>query len=121
MSEPRTLPLIRPDLTVQKLSDQEFVVKLRALRQYFRVGPEEAFLIEELQKPQTRTSLIRAFQKQFQEELTRSDIADFVELAKSRKLLIGADDTEIFTAPPPLSGLAHSLSPHDRSCGRTKG
>ncbi len=93
MSEPRTLPLIRPDLTVQKLSDREFVVKLRALRQYFRVGPEEAFLIEELQKPQTRTSLIRAFQKQFQEELTRSDIADFVELAKSRKLLLGADDT----------------------------
>jgi multidrug resistance efflux pump len=93
MPEPRTLPLIRPDLTVQKLSDQEYVVKLRALRQYFRVGPEEAFLIEELKKPQTRSSLIRSFEKQFSGELSRSDVEDFVELAKSRKLLVGADDS----------------------------
>ena len=94
MSEPRTLPLIRPDLTVQKLSDQEFVVKLRALRQYFRIGPEEAFLIEELKQPHTRTSLIQAFQNQFGQELSRTDVQDFVDLAKARKLLIGTDDTD---------------------------
>jgi putative peptide zinc metalloprotease protein len=94
MSEPRTLPLIRPDLTVQKLSDQEFVVKLRALRQYFRVGPEEAFLIEELKKPHTRSSLIHAFRNQIGQDLSRADVEDFVELAKARKLLIGTDDTD---------------------------
>ncbi len=88
MADDTTLPRIRPDLIVQPLSDLEFVVKLRARKQYFRVGPQEAFLLEALQQPQTRATLVEAYRNRFQEKLSKSDVKDFIALAQDKKLLI---------------------------------
>ena len=90
MADEELLPKVRPDLTVKRLSDQEFVVKLRARREYFRVGPEEGFLLEALQQPQTQSSLIDAFFARFGEKLATTDVQDFLGLAIGRKLLVEA-------------------------------
>ena len=89
MSILEELPQVSPDLTLQELSPQEFVVKLRSRKQYFSVGPEEAFLLEMLQTPQTRNSLKKAFKERFGERLSSQDIGDFLQLITQRGLLVG--------------------------------
>lgn len=82
-----TLPKLRSDAVVQRLSDEDFVVKLPTEREYFSVGPGEAFLLKQFDGIATIDSLLDAFEKEFREEISAQDIDDFIEIAKSRKLL----------------------------------
>lgn len=85
-----TLPKLRSDAVVQRLTDEDFVVKLPAERQYFSVGAGEAFLLKQLDGTATIDSLLAAFEKEFREEISSADIDDFVDIANARKLLESA-------------------------------
>lgn len=82
-----TLPKLRSDAVVQRLTDEDFVVKLPAEREYFSIGAGEAFLLQQFDGIATIDSLLEAFEKEFREEISARDIDDFIEIAKSRKLL----------------------------------
>lgn len=82
-----TLPKLRSDAVVQRLTDEDFVVKLPAEREYFSIGAGEAFLLQKFDGIATIDSLLEAFEKEFREEISSRDIDDFIEIAKSRKLL----------------------------------
>ena len=81
-----TLPKLRSDAVVQRLSDEDFVVKLPTEREYFSVGAGEAFLRQQFDGIATIDSLLEAFEKEFREEISARDINDFIEIAKARKL-----------------------------------
>lgn len=87
-----TLPKLRRDAVVQRLSDDEFVVKLKDDQEYFSVGAGEAFLLRQLDGVATIDSLLEAFEKEFREDLSEQDIDDFLELAKARRLLERSKD-----------------------------
>lgn len=86
-SNTATLPKLRSDAVVQRLNDEDFVVKLPAEREYFSIGVGEAFLLRKFDGVATIDSLLEAFEKEFREEISARDIDDFIEIAKSRKLL----------------------------------
>ncbi len=89
MSKPTpTLPRLRQDVVVQRMSDREFVVRLTADRKYFSIGAEEAFLLQRLDGTlNTIEALIAEFEKEFDDQLSQQDVNEFVELANSRMLL----------------------------------
>ncbi|MFM9966636.1 MAG: efflux RND transporter periplasmic adaptor subunit [Planctomycetaceae bacterium] len=82
-----TLPKLRSDAVVQRLSDEDFVVKLPTEREYFSVGAGEAFLLKQFDGIATIDSLLEAFEKEFKEEISARDVDEFIEIAKARKLL----------------------------------
>lgn len=92
------LPLLRPEVVVQRLSDDEYVIKLARRRQYFRVGPEEAALIDALREPQTRSTLQRDFQEKFDDHLSDEDIDEFLDLVR-QKDLISDESSETSSLP----------------------
>lgn len=94
MAAPRELPRIRPDLVVQTLSARECVVKLRARREYFSVGPQEAFLLRAMQSVQTEETLQAAFEEEYGERLSPQDVRDFEALVQQRGLLVGQERGE---------------------------
>lgn len=98
-----TLPRLRGDAVVQQVSDEVFVVKLPAEREYFSVGPSEAFLLQQLDGTTTNRSVRKAFAGKFHEELSRQDINDFLELAAARKLLERPKDAVEDIKPEPDS------------------
>ncbi len=82
-----TLPKLRSDAVVQRLTDEDFVVKLPSEREYFSIGAGEAFLLQQFDGIATIDSLLEAFEKEFREEISARDVDDFIEIARSRKLL----------------------------------
>lgn len=82
-----TLPKLRSDAVVQRLTDEDFVVKLPTEREYFSIGAGEAFLLKQFDGIATIDSLLEAFEKEFREEISAQDVDDFIEIAKSRKFL----------------------------------
>lgn len=88
-SEP--LPARRSDLVLSSPEGQDgYVVKDPHARTYFRIGEEEAFLLERLDGRATPDAICQAFAAEFGEELPRADLDVFVELAERRGLLEGA-------------------------------
>ncbi len=53
-----TLPKLRSDAVVQRLSDEDFVVKLPTEREYFSIGAGEAFLLQKFDGIATIDSLL---------------------------------------------------------------
>ena len=104
-----TLPKLRSDAVVQRLSDEDFVVKLPAERQYFSVGAGEAFLLKQFDGIATIDSLLAAFEKEFREEISARDVDDFIEIAKARKLL----ESSPSNADATPSALAKQLADDD--------
>ena len=70
-----SLPRLRSDVVVQRMSDREFVVKARSERKYFTVGAEEAFLLQRMNGTlDTIDALIAEFAKEFDDELSQQDV-----------------------------------------------
>ena len=103
------MPKLRSDAVVQRLSDEDFVVKLPAERQYFSVGAGEAFLLKQFDGIATIDSLLAAFEKEFREEISARDVDDFIEIAKARKLL----ESSPSNADATPSALAKQLADDD--------
>ena len=104
-----TLPKLRSDAVVQRLSDEDFVVKLPTEREYFSVGAGEAFLLKQFDGIATIDSLLAAFEKEFREEISARDVDDFIEIAKARKLL----ESSKSNADATPSALAKQLADDD--------
>ena len=104
-----TLPKLRSDAVVQRLSDEDFVVKLPTEREYFSVGAGEAFLLKQFDGIATIDSLLEAFEKEFREEISARDVDDFIEIAKARKLL----ESSKSNADATPSALAKQLADDD--------
>ncbi len=94
-SSKATLPKVRSDLTVRKISDDEFVVKTRARREYFCIGREEHFLLMQMEINGTVDGLVDAFEKEFGDTLTNDDIDAFLKLLRSRGLTTDVTDEQL--------------------------
>jgi hypothetical protein len=94
------LPARRHDLVVRSLDDDgRHVVKDPCNGEYFELGSQEAFLLQQLDGRAPAELICAAFEKHFDEPLTKEDLDTFVELARSRGLLVS-------TSPPPLEASA---------------
>ena len=87
MSSSRVLPKLSDDLTLQQLSDTEFVVKNRETRKFFSVGQVEYFLLGYLDGESTRSQLREGYARELGEPLDNADIDEFLELVKSQGFL----------------------------------
>lgn len=80
----------RPDLLVSPLagSDAErYALQNLRTGACYTVGGHEHFLLGRLDGARSATDLCRAFQERFGEELSESDLHDFIELARTRELV----------------------------------
>ncbi len=86
MADPtRFVPARRPDLILSPPGDDgQRVVKDPRTRQFFKLGPEEVFLLEQLDGRRTVAAVQAAFQERFGDELSEEDLDGFVELARAR-------------------------------------
>jgi putative peptide zinc metalloprotease protein len=87
------LPRIREGLTIQAVSQTEFVVKRSDRREYFSVGPQEAFLLQQLDGTKTREQVRRAFEEHFSEPLSDSDLQEFVDAVRPMGLFRSSPKT----------------------------
>src|SRR5262245_26598178 len=87
-------PARRPDLLLRPLGDRgRYVVKDLRTGVYFTLGEQEYFLLCQLDGVRSAGAICRAFEEQFGEPLSRADLDGFVELARSRRFLLEADET----------------------------
>lgn len=82
------LPRVRPGLTIQSISPTEYVVKRHDSREYFSVGPQEACLLELLDGRLSVSDVQAAFEKKFQEQLSESDLRQFIDAIQPMNLLL---------------------------------
>jgi multidrug resistance efflux pump len=88
----RVLPARRCDLVIRPYGDDgTHVVKDPLAREYFSLGPQEAFLLIGLDGHARAEALAAAFERRFGEVLSAQDIDDFVEVARASGLI---DDDE---------------------------
>jgi multidrug efflux pump subunit AcrA (membrane-fusion protein) len=81
-------PPRRAELIVRPLGDDgQHVVKDPATGQYFNVGEQEAFLLNQLDGTQTRDVICEAFRVRFNEPFTPADLDEFVGIASSQGFL----------------------------------
>src|SRR5947199_27691 len=74
-------PARRAGLLIRPLGNGgEHVVKDAASGEYFNLGPEEAFLLLELDGRRGAGAILRAFEQQFGSPLTEADLDAFVDL-----------------------------------------
>ena len=83
LSDETQLPQLRSDVTLRQLGEDEFVAKSGSRRAYYQLGAEEYFLLSQLATPTNVRSLRKAFQERFGERLSRSDLAEFLDLIGS--------------------------------------
>jgi hypothetical protein len=82
------LPNRRPDLVSHPIGKNgSFVVRNRQAGESFQVGPEEHFLLGQLDGAHTAEDLCAAFVEQFGEPLTEEELQDFLCLARERGFL----------------------------------
>lgn len=81
-------PKRRPELVVRALGDDgQHVVKDTCQGAYYRLGPQEAFLLEQLDGQQSAAQICTAFQARFGEPLSEAELNAFVSLVRSWNLL----------------------------------
>ncbi len=84
VAESVILPARRADLVIRPFKDDgSHVVKDPRTRQFFNLGPEEAFLLLALDGTKTDIELATEFESRFGSPLDTADVADFVALARS--------------------------------------
>jgi len=84
---PIRLPRIREGLKIQAISPTEYVVKRRDNRQYFSIGPLEAFLLEQLIERSSPEEIKAAYAERFQDQLSDVDLKDFIRAIRPMGLL----------------------------------
>lgn len=77
----------RADVEIQKISPSECVVKLAADRQYFSLGPQEAYLLRQLNGHRSGRRIREKYEEKFGERLSRSDLKEFIAAVESMGLL----------------------------------
>jgi putative peptide zinc metalloprotease protein len=83
-----TLPCCRRELVFSTASDAgRYVVKDPRAGEYFSVGEEEYFLLTQLNGVQSPGAVCATFAERFGEPLAPSELAEFLELARSRGFL----------------------------------
>ncbi len=101
MAGPGTpIPRLRSDVSVKPVGNDEYVVKDRRTRAYFRIGPVESFLLERLDGVTQPEVVCRAFAEKFNEPLSPDELGDFVDMIRGRNLL------ETAAATPSAGGVA---------------
>lgn len=97
---PERPPALRQDLIIRPAETAgQFVVKQPADRAYFHVGEQEHFLLRQLDGTRGGTEIRAAFEQQFAEPLSATDLDEFVRLASRRGLLQDNDDLGGETTP----------------------
>src|SRR5262245_56902830 len=82
------LPARRPELVVRPLGDDgRHVVKDPGTGAYFELGPEEHFLLTRLDGRRDPAAVCSAFERQFGQPLLEDELGEFVDLARTRRLL----------------------------------
>lgn len=76
-------------VSIHALADDQFAVRDLRTKSYFRVGQQEAFLLEELRIGTTFDRLREKYTERFREELERADFDSFLKLLSGRRLLRG--------------------------------
>src|SRR2546421_2978674 len=82
------LPTRRPELLVSPLGDNgQSVVKDPGTGAYFHLGEQESFLLGQLDGKQAAAVICASFEQRFCQPLSVEDLREFIELARSRRLL----------------------------------
>ena len=89
MLQPNAIPLPRrPELVVRPLGDAgDHVVKDTNTGAYFNFGPQEAFLLDQLDGKRTVEVICTAFAERFGEALPAEDLEDFLTMALGQGFL----------------------------------
>ncbi len=82
------LPVRRAELVIKPFgNDGQYVVKDPESREFFHLGPEEHFLLDQLDGEKAADEVLQAFEERFHESLTEEDLYDFIEMAQGKGLL----------------------------------
>ena len=82
------LPCRRRELVSQPFGeDGSYLIRNRHKGESFRLGPEEHFLLGQLDGTRTSEGICAAFAERFGEPLSEDDLQDFLELARAREFL----------------------------------
>lgn len=120
-----SLPTRRAELVIRPLGERgRYVVKDPRGGSYFHLGPQEHFLLMQLDGLHAADDVCRAFETQFAEPLTPTDLDGFLAIARQKGLVEergergrGRGGDEILQRLSPTSSptLPHSASPpHNR-------
>jgi multidrug resistance efflux pump len=97
-----TLPCCRRELVFSTAGDAgRYVVKDPRAGDYYSVGEEEYFLLTQLNGSQSPGAVCATFAARFGEPLAPNELAEFLELARSRGFLEQSMSNESRTAEPP--------------------
>jgi putative peptide zinc metalloprotease protein len=97
MNSPATKrpPARRTDLVIKPIGDDgRHVVKDPQSAEFFQIGPEEHFLLMQLDGQRDAKAVCAAFEEQFGEPLAQDDLDGFLEMASKQGLLEIADSQE---------------------------
>src|SRR5579884_2327999 len=89
MTATRIPPSRRADLLLRPLGDDgQHVVKDPRTGAYFNLPPQESFLLAQLDGRQSVEAICAAFEKQFGEALSASDLDAFVQMVREQGFLV---------------------------------
>jgi multidrug efflux pump subunit AcrA (membrane-fusion protein) len=94
-----TLPRIREGLTIQGISETEYVVKRADSREYFSVGPYEAFLLPLFDGQHTAEEICERFEANFHSSLSTADLQEFIDAVKPMGLFRRSSSVEASDSP----------------------
>ncbi|MBL8812012.1 MAG: HlyD family efflux transporter periplasmic adaptor subunit [Planctomycetaceae bacterium] len=108
--QPLKIPRLRDGLTVQAISQTEYVIKRHDSREYFSVGAAEAWFIQQLQEQKTFPEIAKCYQEKFNDSVTESDFAEF----------LGAlDDMGLIQKAPPAPPARTTSTPEKTNSGKS--
>lgn len=104
------LPVRRPELLIRAFGDQgQYVVKDPRTGAFFQLGEREHFLLTQSEESGTAEAVCAAYAKRFGEPLSKEDLDQFIELARSQGLLQSASG--VASASAERTALAQAYSP----------
>lgn len=99
-SRPIPLPLLRDSVTIAHVKKDVFNVRDDSTHQYFQTGREEAFLLESLRDGITWQALSAEYESRFNDEITRDDFRDFIQVLENKGFLEGTQGFREFKISP---------------------
>ncbi|MCI0458094.1 MAG: HlyD family efflux transporter periplasmic adaptor subunit [Gemmataceae bacterium] len=99
------LPVRRPELRITPLGENgQYVVKDPRSGEFFHLGPQEHFLLEQLDGEQSGEAIRTAFTDHFGEPLSDEDLDGFIELARAQGFLQPETQTSSAQDSAPRNG-----------------
>jgi len=105
----------RPDLILKPSSNGRFIAKDPRTGQFFSLGEQEVFLLECVGR-KSEAETLAAYEARFSEPLSSEDLADFIQLAQQRGLLIDRSAETLVNTPavPQTTAAVPKPSPKPR-------